>query len=183
MRSGAAVSMPGMMDTILNLGLNDDAVEGLARSTGNARFARDSYRRLIQMYGEVVDGVDGHRFEQALADLKRERGVQQDVDLSADDLAELVETFKGIYQRETGHDFPQDAREQLTRAVARGLPVVGEPACAGVPPDVLDPGRHRHGRERRADGVRQQGRALGDRCLLHAQPVDGGERRCTASTS
>ena len=116
-RSGAAVSMPGMMDTILNLGLNDDAVEGLARSTGNARFAHDSYRRLIQMYGEVVDGVDGHRFEQALADLKRARGVQQDVDLSADDLAELIETFKGIYQHETGHDFPQAAREQLTRAV------------------------------------------------------------------
>jgi pyruvate, orthophosphate dikinase len=117
-RSGAAVSMPGMMDTILNLGLNDDAVEGLARSTGNARFARDSYRRLIQMYGEVVEGVDGHRFEQALADLKRERGAQQDVDLSADDLAELIVTFKDLYQRETGHDFPQGAREQLTRAVA-----------------------------------------------------------------
>jgi pyruvate,orthophosphate dikinase len=117
-RSGAAVSMPGMMDTILNLGLNDDAVEGLAHSTGNPRFARDSYRRLIQMYGEVVDSVDGHRFEQALADLKRARGVQQDVDLSADDLAELIETFKGIYRQETGHEFPQPAREQLTRAVA-----------------------------------------------------------------
>src|SRR6185503_14896368 len=78
-RSGAAVSMPGMMDTILNLGLNDAAVaEGLTRSTGNARFAHDSYRRLVQMYGEVVDGVDGHRFEQALTDLKRDRGVQQD---------------------------------------------------------------------------------------------------------
>ena len=117
-RSGAAVSMPGMMDTILNLGLNDDAVAGLAQSTGNRRFAHDSYRRLIQMYGEVVDGVDGHRFEQALADLKRARGVQQDVDLSADDLAELIETFKGIYRHETGNEFPQPAREQLTRAVA-----------------------------------------------------------------
>ncbi len=71
-RSGAAISMPGMMDTILNLGLNDVAVEGLARTTGNPRFARDSYRRLIQMYGEVVDGVDAHRFEQALAELKAE---------------------------------------------------------------------------------------------------------------
>ncbi|MGZ4318750.1 MAG: PEP/pyruvate-binding domain-containing protein, partial [Gaiellaceae bacterium] len=76
-RSGAAVSMPGMMDTILNLGLNDVSVEGLATSTGNPRFAFDSYRRLIQMYGEVVDGVDGQRFEQALAHLKEERGVQQ----------------------------------------------------------------------------------------------------------
>jgi pyruvate, orthophosphate dikinase len=116
-RSGAAVSMPGMMDTILNLGLNDEAVEGLARCTGNRRFAYDSYRRLIQMYGEVVDGVDGHRFEQALSDLKQQRGVRHDVDLTADDLAGLVETFKDIYEHETGRGFPQDAREQLSRAV------------------------------------------------------------------
>jgi pyruvate, orthophosphate dikinase len=116
-RSGAAVSMPGMMDTILNLGLNDEAVEGLARRTGNPRFARDSYRRLIQMYGEVVDGIDAHRFEQALTDLKRERGVSQDVDLTAEDLAELIETFKRIYRDGTGADFPRDAREQLGRAV------------------------------------------------------------------
>jgi pyruvate,orthophosphate dikinase len=116
-RSGAAVSMPGMMDTILNLGLNDVAVEGLARSTDNPRFARDSYRRLIQMYGEVVDGVEGHRFEQALADLKSSRGVANDTDLTADDLGELIETFKRIYREGTGGDFPQDAREQLRRAV------------------------------------------------------------------
>src|SRR5881397_2469736 len=90
-RSGAAVSMPGMMDTILNLGLNDEAVEGLAGRTDNPRFARDSYRRLVQMYGEVVDGIDSDRFEQALTDLKRERGVSQDVDLTAEDLAELIE--------------------------------------------------------------------------------------------
>ena len=116
-RSGAAVSMPGMMDTILNLGLNDDAVEGLTRTTGNARFARDSYRRLLQMFGEVVDGIDGHRFEQALGDLKRERGAQQDVDLTDDDLARLIDTFKDIYRHETDDGFPQDAREQLRRAV------------------------------------------------------------------
>jgi pyruvate,orthophosphate dikinase len=116
-RSGAAVSMPGMMDTILNLGLNDDAVEGLASSTGNARFAYDSYRRLIQMYGEVVEGVDAHRFEQALSDLKADRGVQQDVELDATDLRELVDTYKQIYQDETGAPFPQDARDQLGRAV------------------------------------------------------------------
>jgi pyruvate, orthophosphate dikinase len=116
-RSGAAVSMPGMMDTILNLGLNDEAVEGLARTTGNARFANDSYRRLIQMYGEVVDGIDGHRFEDALAKLKDARKASQDVDLSAEDLAELIETYKEIYREETGGEFPQDAREQLGRAV------------------------------------------------------------------
>src|SRR5437763_9387860 len=116
-RSGAAVSMPGMMDTILNLGLNDEAVEGLGQATGNQRFAYDSYRRLIQMYGEVVDGVDAERFEHALSDLKQERGAQQDVDLSADDLRELVGTFKQIYEDDTGNAFPQDAQEQLRRAV------------------------------------------------------------------
>jgi pyruvate,orthophosphate dikinase len=116
-RSGAAVSMPGMMDTILNLGLNDDAAGGLARVTAEPRFANDSYRRLIQMYGEVVDGIDGHRFEQALADLKQRRGAAQDVDLTADHLAELIETFRRIYRDETGRDFPQGARDQLARAV------------------------------------------------------------------
>jgi pyruvate, orthophosphate dikinase len=116
-RSGAAVSMPGMMDTILNLGLNDDAVAGLAKTTGNARFAHDSYRRLIQMYGEVVEGVEGYRFEHALTDLKKARGVKQDTDLAEADLAELIETFKAIYAEETGGPFPQDARGQLERAV------------------------------------------------------------------
>ena len=115
-RSGAAVSMPGMMDTILNLGLNDVAVEGQAASTGNPRFAYDSYRRLIQMYGEVVDGVDGHRFESSLADLKAARGVVNDLELGADDLRELVGTFQRIYEEEVGSGFPQDPREQLRRS-------------------------------------------------------------------
>jgi pyruvate, orthophosphate dikinase len=117
-RSGAAVSMPGMMDTILNLGLNATAAEGLAARTGNARFAYDSYRRLIQMFGEVVDGVDGQRFEGALAELKRTRAVSEDVELEADDLRGLLGQFAGIYKEETGSGFPQDAREQLRRAVA-----------------------------------------------------------------
>jgi len=116
-RSGAAVSMPGMMDTILNLGLNDEAVEGLARGTGNPRFAYDSYRRLIQMYGEVVEGIDAQRFEHALGELKETRGIQQDVELDADDLQELVGTFMQIYEDDTGVPFPQDAGEQLARAV------------------------------------------------------------------
>src|SRR3954453_22725174 len=116
-RSGAAISMPGMMDTILNLGLNDEAAEGLAARTGNARFAFDSYRRLLQMFGEVVDGVDSHRFESALTALKEQRGVQQDTELTADDLKELVGTFKEIYREETGTEFAGDARDQLLRAV------------------------------------------------------------------
>ena len=116
-RSGAAISMPGMMDTILNVGLDRQSVEGLGQRSGNRRFAYDSYRRLIQMYGETVDGIDGHRFEQELSRLKQERGVEQDVDLSADDLAELVSRFEGIYEEATGRSFAQDAREQLARAV------------------------------------------------------------------
>jgi pyruvate, orthophosphate dikinase len=116
-RSGAAVSMPGMMDTILNLGLSDEAVEGLARATGNARFAYDSYRRLIQMFGEVVDGIAASRFEDSLASLKRAKGVQHDTELGADDLKRLIGVFKSIYKESTGREFPQDPREQLTRAV------------------------------------------------------------------
>ncbi len=116
-RSGAAVSMPGMMDTILNLGLSDVAVEALAASTGNPRFAYDSYRRLLQMYGEVVEGIDGHVFEDALAERKRARGVRQDVELDADDLRALVDEFHELYERALGSRFPQDAREQLHRAI------------------------------------------------------------------
>jgi pyruvate, orthophosphate dikinase len=116
-RSGAAISMPGMMDTILNVGLSDVAVQGLAESTGNPRFAYDSYRRLIQMYGETVDGVDPHRFERELQKLKDDRGVSHDVELSADDLAALVDTFESVYEHDLGQPFPQDAREQLRRAI------------------------------------------------------------------
>src|SRR5436190_5815240 len=113
-RSGAAVSMPGMMDTILNLGLNDEAAAGLAARTDNPRFAYDSYRRLIQMFGEVVEGIDGHRFESALSSLKAGR---QDTDLTADELRGLVATYRDIYRQETGAAFPSDARDQLLRAV------------------------------------------------------------------
>src|SRR5881392_626036 len=107
-RSGAAVSMPGMMDTILNLGVNDEAVEGLAAGTGNRRFAFDSYRRLLQMFGEVVDGIDSHRFEDALSELKAARGARQDTDLGTEDLEQLVETYKRLYPA-----FPQEATGQL----------------------------------------------------------------------
>ena len=109
--------MPGMMDTILDLGLNDVTARGLAAATGNARFAYDSYRRLIQMYGEVVEGIDGHRFEHALDELKAERGSHDDVELTAPDLIELIERYKEIYEDGAGRPFPIDAHEQLLRAV------------------------------------------------------------------
>jgi len=116
-RSGAAVSMPGMMDTVLNLGLNDAAAAGLAESTGNPRFAYDCYRRLVQMYGEVVDGIEPSAFEDALTEMKAERGVKNDAELNADDLKELADTFIAIYEKEKGRKFPQDPTEQLMRAI------------------------------------------------------------------
>ncbi len=116
-RSGAKFSMPGMMDTVLNLGLNDRSVEGLAARTGNPRFAYDSYRRFIQMFGDVVSEVPKELFDKALDALKEERGVEQDVNLSADDLKGLVETFKGIYGEHRGEDFPQEPRAQLDAAI------------------------------------------------------------------
>ena len=132
-RSGAAISMPGMMDTILNLGLNDVAVEGLAASTGNARFALDSYRRLIQMYGEVVDEVDGHRFEQALTDLKAARGVSQDVDLTADDLRELVGHVRRDLRGRDRAPVPAGAARPAAACVPRRLRLVERAARPGVP--------------------------------------------------
>ena len=116
-RSGSRVSMPGMMDTILNLGLNDDAVQGLARLTNNERFAYDSYRRFIQMFSDVVMGIDKNKFEQILDDVKQENGVTQDVELTAENLKVVVERYKELYKQELGQEFPQDPRTQLLEAV------------------------------------------------------------------
>ena len=116
-RSGAAVSMPGMMDTVLNLGLNDEVVEGLSVLTGNPRFAFDSYRRFIDMFGNVVMGVPHEQFEHAIEEMKQEKGVEEDVDLTADDLRSLVDRYKAIYRQHTGHMFPDAPQEQLTFAI------------------------------------------------------------------
>ena len=116
-RSGARVSMPGMMDTVLNLGLNDATVVGLAAASGNPRFAFDSYRRFIQMYADVVLGLDHYLFEDALELLKEDRGVSLDTELSADDMAGLVERYKAIVLQAWGDDFPQGPHEQLWGAI------------------------------------------------------------------
>ncbi|MDQ1462148.1 MAG: pyruvate, orthophosphate dikinase, partial [Actinomycetota bacterium] len=116
-RSGAPFSMPGMMDTVLNLGLNDDSVKGLAKQTQNERFAYDSYRRFVQMFGKIVLDVSGELFEEALHERMESKGVTFDTELTADDLAGLVETFKGIVKREAGVDFPTDPQEQLRYAI------------------------------------------------------------------
>ena len=116
-RSGAKFSMPGMMETVLNIGLNDKSVLGLAAVSGNERFAWDSYRRLIQMFGKTVLDIDGDLFSDALDNLKAERGVKGDTELTAEDLKGLVETFKGIVKEQTGNDFPQDPRTQMDMGI------------------------------------------------------------------
>lgn len=116
-RSGARVSMPGMMDTILNLGLNDETVEVIAAKTGNPRFAYDSYRRFIQMFADVVMGVEKRLFEDLLDEMKEAKGYKLDTDLTADDLKELVGQFKVLYKKEKGEDFPSDPKAQLIEAV------------------------------------------------------------------
>ncbi|MDQ4059051.1 MAG: pyruvate, phosphate dikinase, partial [Actinomycetota bacterium] len=116
-RSGAPFSMPGMMDTVLNVGLNDESVEGLIAQTGSERFSWDSYRRLVQMFGKTVMGVDGDLFEGALEDAKENKGVSNDVDLDTKDLKKLVKKFKSIIKKDTKQEFPQDPTEQLHQAV------------------------------------------------------------------
>jgi len=116
-RSGAKFSMPGMMDTVLNIGLSDESVQGLAKQSGNERFAWDAYRRLIQMFGKTVLGVDGEHFEHALDAAKHARGVRNDIDLDAGDLQNLVATYKDIVRKHAGMEFPQDPREQVNLAI------------------------------------------------------------------
>ncbi len=116
-RSGSRASMPGMMDTILNLGLTDAAVEGFAQKTGNPRFAYDSYRRFIQMFSDVVMEVSKSKFERVLDEIKEAKGIHYDNDLSADDLKEVIEAFKALYRSEKGTEFPQEPKEQLIEAV------------------------------------------------------------------
>ena len=116
-RSGARTSMPGMMDTVLNLGLNDETVEGLAKQSGDARFAYDSYRRFIQMYADVVLGIDHYSFEERLDLAKDDKGVHQDTDLDADDLKALVADYKSLVETEHGEPFPQDPNDQLWGAI------------------------------------------------------------------
>jgi pyruvate,orthophosphate dikinase len=116
-RSGAKFSMPGMMDTVLDIGLNEMSVMGLAKQADDERFAWDSYRRLVQMFGKTVMGADGAHFEHALAEMKRARGAASDLDLGVEDLKELVSTYKDIVKRETGREFPTQPREQLAAAI------------------------------------------------------------------
>lgn len=116
-RSGAAISMPGMMDTVLNLGLNDETIKGLVQKTGNERFCYDAYRRFIQMFGDVVLGIDHHHFEEKLEAIKKEKGVIKDIELDAEDLKKLVSEYKEIVKEHTGEPFPDDPKKQLDMSI------------------------------------------------------------------
>ena len=158
-RSGAAMSMPGMMDTILNLGINDRTVVGLAKASGDERFAWDSYRRFVQLFGKVVFGADDSEFERVLEIAKRRTGAESDGDLDADTLRGIVSEFKRICERHSGTRFPSDPHRQLEMAVRAVFGSwMGERAVVyrreeGITPDMADG----DGRQRRRDGVWQHG--------------------------
>ena len=159
--------MPGMMDTVLNLGLNDRTVEGLARSADDPRFAYDSYRRFIQMYADVVLGVDHYLFEDRLEETKREQGYELDTELGADDLRRLIAAYQQIVQEQHGAAFPQDVEEQLWGAI-------GAVFRSWMTPRAVTYRRlhniaecHGHRRQRAGDGVRQPRRAQRHRRGVH----------------
>ena len=180
-RSGARVSMPGMMETVLNLGLNDRIAAGLIERTGDARFAYDVYRRFVQMYGDVVMGLrpesreEEDPFEELLEKKKQARGVELDSELSAADLEELVGEFKALIRRRLKRRFPEDPAEQLQGAIGavfrswNGGPRHPLPRAGGHPPRVG------HGGERAVHGLRQHGRRLRHRRGLHPRPLHRGE--------
>jgi pyruvate,orthophosphate dikinase len=140
-RSGARVSMPGMMDTVLNIGLNPETLKGMVELTGNERFAWDSYRRLIQMFGNIVKGVDRHKFEAILDEYKAKTKGGKDTDLTTDMLKDVVKDFKALYKKELGEDFPDDAYEQMRQAIAAvfgswfGAPATSYRNAEGLPHD------------------------------------------------
>ena len=147
--------MPGMMDTILNLGLNDETVEGLKARTGNGRFAYDSYRRFMQMFGNVVLEIPKEEFEKEFDAVKHERGAKLDTDLDEQALREVVKRYKGVVRRKTGKAFPTEPMEQLRGARNAVFRSWNNAAGQGVPAHLRHPRRHRHRRQRPADGVRQ----------------------------
>ena len=156
--------MPGMMDTVLNLGMNDDAVEGIARKSGNPRFAWDSYRRFVQMYGDVVLGMkpqnkdDIDPFEEVMEEVKSAKNIKNDTELSVDDLKELVVRFKAAVKARTGKDFPD----------LRRVRQLDERTRHTIPPHEPDSRRMGYGGKRASYGIRQYGKYLGYRCSIHS---------------
>ena len=175
-RSGGRASMPGMMDTVLNLGLNDKTVEALAELSGDRRFAYDSYRRFITMYSDVVLGFEHHHFEDILDTFKDSQGYTLDTDLTGDDWVDLVGRYKDAVARETGKDFPQDPHDAVVGRDRRGVFILDERARGDLSPAARHSGILGHRGQRAGDGVRQYGRDLGDRRCVHAQSLDRREQ-------
>ena len=173
-RSGAKFSMPGMMDTVLNIGLSDESVQGLAKQSGNERFAWDAYRRLIQMFGKTVLGVDGEHFEHAIDAAKQANGVSNDIDLDAGRPAEPRRDVQGHRQDARGHGVPAGPQGAGGPGHQRRVRLVEHPPGGPVPPPGAHPRRPGHGRQRGRDGVRQPRPGLGHRRGLHPRP---GHRR------
>ena len=165
-RSGARASMPGMMDTILNLGLNEDVVDVIAKKSNNPRWAWDCYRRFIQMYSDVVMEVGKKYFEELIDKMKEQRGVTQDVELTADDLKELASQFKAEYKSKIGSDFPSDPKEQLMGAIKAVFRSWNNPRAI-VYRRMNDPRQLGHRRQRPVHGLRQHGRRLRYRRCLY----------------
>src|SRR5256714_6855906 len=173
-RSGAKFSMPGMMDTVLNLGLNAQTLEGLQALTGDERFALDAYRRFVQMFGKIVKGIDGDVFEEALTEAKEKAGVKTDPELSPDQLRDVVTEFKRIYREHTGEDFPEDPAAQLRAAVEAVFSswntdrAIAYRRMGKIPHDLGTAG---HGP---IDAVRNMGDRAGARVGVSPHPINRG---------
>ena len=166
-RSGAKFSMPGMMDTVLNLGLNDHSVEGLAKQTDDDRFAFDSYRRFIAMYGRIVLDIPGDEFDTLLEAAKELAGTTSDAGVPVELLRYLVDAYQQIVERHTGRPFPQDPDEQLRGAIEAVFASWDGPRAVAYRVARAHRPRPRHRGQRPGDGVRQPGRHVGDRGGLH----------------
>ena len=174
-RSGAAMSMPGMMDTILNLGLNDETVVGLAKLTDNERFAYDSYRRLLQLFGKVALRIDDEHFDAVFEAEKKRAKAPQDKDLKPESLKKIVNEFKKTIKDHTGKEFPQDPKETAQGRRGSGLFFLDGQAGRGLPKAVQDHAGNgqRHRREYLYHGVRQHGRRFGNGCGIHPKSRNG----------
>ena len=181
-RSGAKFSMPGMMETVLNIGLNDASVTGLARHADDDHFAWDSYRRLIQMFGKTVLELPGDDFEHALEQMKASAGVKTDVELPVDSLRRLVDVYKSIIREGTGHEFPQDPVPAARPRHPVRLPLVEHRPRPPVPPAGADPAHAGHGRQRPGHGLRQRRPGLRHGRGLHARSRARGSGASTATT-
>ena len=174
-RSGSARSMPGMMETILNLGLNSKSVEALARNTKNERFAWDAYRRFVQMYSTVVIGLPKEELEEKLRDMKARRGVKDDTQVPAEGWRELVAAYKEHFKTKTGKDFPEDPEEQLWGAIGAVFGSWNAEKAVTYRRVERITGLAGNGRQRRANGIRQYRRQFRHGRLLYSRPVDRGK--------